>query len=404
VFHPPSPLVSSQRGRTTRRRSIRGPFGVGLLAALLATSVLASCTDDPQPSATPTSSGKAATVSCAPKTVPPAITATDVDGADTSGTTVTLVTHDSFATTKGIFDSFTEKTGIKVKLLQSGDAGTLVSQSILTAGKPVADVLYGIDNTFLCRGARAGLFVPYAPAALADVAKANQLEPDHLVTPIDVGDVCLNYAKKAYPDGTPAPADLADLTKKAYAGQFVTENPETSSPGLAFLLATIARFGPDGWQDYWKKLKANGVKVDDGWESAYEGSGSFGSGTGKRPIVTSYATSPVADVVYADPPRTTTAVAVVPDSCFRQVEFAGVLRGTKHEAAAAQLVDFLLSPTFQQDIPLNMFVEPANTKAKVPAEFEKYRTPITHPLTLTPAEIEAGRDRWTEAWNRIVTQ
>ncbi|MBX3284231.1 MAG: thiamine ABC transporter substrate-binding protein, partial [Actinobacteria bacterium] len=251
-----------------------------LLVAALAVGVLAGCTDDPEPVATTAPAADGAP--CRPDRLPRAIDASDVADADVDGTTVTLVTHDSFAVSDGTFDEFTKQTGITVKVLQTGDAGTLVSQSILTAGKPVADVLYGIDTTFLCRGTRAGLFTPYAPAALADVDDSLEQDPDHLVTPIDVGDVCLNYAKAAYPDPADAPQDLEDLADERFARQFVTENPESSSPGLAFLLATIAEYGPDGWQAYWKRLRANGVEVTSGWEEAYDGS--FGAGSGDRSI------------------------------------------------------------------------------------------------------------------------
>ena len=386
---------------TTRHNTKAHRAAPALLALVLIGALLVGCTDDPQPSATGSggsSSNDAA--SCAPRDEPDPVTAEQVDAADTKGTTIKLVTHDSFAVSDGIFDRFTAETGIKVQLLSSGDAGTVVSQSILTAGNPVADVMFGIDTTFLCRGTQAGLFTPYAPKALADVEQQYQQAPDDLATPIDVGDVCLNYAKASFPDGEGAPTGLDDLTKPAFKDDFVTENPETSSPGFAFLLATLAKYGEDGWQGYWKGLRANGVKVDPGWEEAYNQS--FGAGSGDRSIVTSYATSPVADVLYSDPPRTTPAIGVVTDACFRQVEFAGILRGTDHPEAAAKLVDFMLSPTFQADIPLNMFVEPVNDTTEVPEEFSANRTVIRNPLTLSPAAIEAGRDRWTKQWTDIV--
>ncbi|HEX7133412.1 MAG TPA: thiamine ABC transporter substrate-binding protein, partial [Iamia sp.] len=215
-------------------------------------------------------------------------------------------------------------------------------------------------------------------------------------------DVCLNYAKSAFPDDADAPQTLDDLTDPAFADAFVTENPETSSPGLAFLLATIAEYGPDGWQDYWTDLRDNGVEVVAGWEEAYNGSFEAGAEGADRSIVTSYASSPVADVVYSDPPRDEPAIGVVADACFRQVELAGVLRGTDEPEAAARLVDFLLSPTFQEDIPLNMFVTPVNETAELPPEYTAHSTEIAEPLTLTPAEIEAGRDTWTERWTEIV--
>ncbi len=385
-------------------RGRRRPLPAVALAGCLAAAVLVGCTDDTDPSTGPGPSGgsgdPAKVASCAPEKLPEAITAAEVAGADTEGTTVTLVTHDSFAVSEGLFDDFTAETGITVELLSSGDAGTVVSQSILTAGDPVADVLFGIDTTFLCRGTTAGVFTPYAPEALADVPDAYELDADHLVTPIDVGDVCLNYSKTAFPDEADAPGSLADLADDTYADAFVTENPETSSPGFAFLLATIATYGEDGWERYWEELRANGVQVDPGWEEAYNES--FGAGSGDRSIVTSYATSPVADVLYSDPPRTEPAIGVVADACFRQVEFAGVLRGTEEPEAAAKLVDFMLSPRFQEDVPLNMFVEPVNERAQLPEVFEANRTEIDEPLSLSPAEIEAGRDQWTERWTEIV--
>lgn len=381
----------------SRRRVGRPHRGRAAAVGVLLVAVgLSACTSDRDPAVRSTDQ----VASCAPADVPTAVTAKQVAAADTDGITLKLVTHDSFATSKGIFDSFTRDTGIKVQVVTAGDAGTMVSQSVLTAGNPVGDVMFGIDNTFLCRGERAGLFVPYEAKELGTVAAADRLAETHLATPIDIGDVCVNYSRTAFPDGKGAPKTLADLTEARYAKQFVTENPETSSPGMAFLLATIAKFGDTGWETYWKDLRSNGVKVTSGWSQAYEDD--FGSGTGDRSLVTSYASSPVADVLYADPPRTTPAIGVVSDACFHQVEFAGILRGTDHPEAAAKLIDFLLSKTFQEDIPLNMFVTPANGTATVPPEYAEHATKIAHPLTLSPAEIEAGRDAWTERWTEIV--
>ncbi|HEX7136091.1 MAG TPA: thiamine ABC transporter substrate-binding protein, partial [Iamia sp.] len=325
------------------RRALATGLGLVLLLGVTA------CTDDPEPAGVGESgTTEPDTDACRPEEIPEPIDATAVADADLDGITVTLATHDSFAVSDGLFDAFTEETGIEVELVSSGDAGAMVSQAILTAGDPVADVMFGIDTTFLCRGTAAGLFVPYAPEALADVPDEYELATDDLATPIDVGDVCLNYSKTAFPSESDAPQGLDDLTDPAFADAFVTENPETSSPGLAFLLATIAEYGADGWEDYWTELRENGVEVTAGWEEAYNGSFGAGAEGAERSIVTSYASSPVADVVYSDPPRDEPAIGVVADACFRQVELAGVLRGTDEPEAAARLVDFLLSPPFQE--------------------------------------------------------
>lgn len=369
------------------------------LAALLVGGSLAACSSDESADPTP-STDRTAVPDCRPATTREALDPEVVAAADTDGATVRLLTHDSFDVDPAVFDPFTDETGIQVELIEGGDAGVVVSQAVLTAGNPVADVLFGIDTTFLCRGTSNDVFIPYRAAAMDRIPADLQEAPDDLLTPIDVGDVCLNISLDAFPDGDGAPSGLADLTDPAHRDAFVTENPETSSPGMAFLLATIAEFGEDGWQDYWTDLRDNGVLVTSGWTEAWEDH--FEAGRGDRSIVTSYASSPVADVLYADPPRDETTIGVVTDACFRQIEYAGILRGTEQPEAAALLVDFLLSPEFQSEIPLAMFVDPVHPDAEIPAEYAAHRIDVTDPLRLDPAEIEAGRDRWTETWTELV--
>lgn len=317
---------------------------------------------------------------------------------------VRLLAHDSFVISDEARAVFAAATGLQIEVLAAGDAGSMVNQAILAAGNPVADVLFGVDTTFLSRALEADLFVPYESPALAGVLPGLGADPGHRVTPVDYGDVCLNY-DKAYFTDTPPPQSLDDLTDPAYRGLLVVEDPGTSSPGLAFLLATIATFGEEGdytWRDYWAGLRANDVQVASGWEEAYYGAFSGGSGEGDRPIVVSYASSPPAEVVYADPPVTEAPTAVVTAGCFRQVEFAGILRGTPREAAARALIDFLLSERFQEEVPLSMFVFPALAAADLPPEFVAHTLVPAAPLTMGPAEIEADRERWIEEWAEVV--
>jgi thiamine transport system substrate-binding protein len=318
-------------------------------------------------------------------------------------TTITLVTHDSFAVSKPVLAAFTKQTGIKVKILQSGDAGAALNQVILTKSNPIGDVFFGVDNTFLGRAVDAGVFEKYTPAALDQVADEYQLDSTHQLTPVDHGDVCINYDKKWFAKNHVAvPKTLDDLTKPAYKGQLVVENPATSSPGLAFQLATIARFGENGWRDYWSKLRANDVKVDDGWESAYDGDFSQGANHGNYPLVVSYASSPPAAVYFSKPQPKTSPIGTMLDSCFRQVEFAGVLKGTEHQAAARKLVDFMLSKEFQADVPLQMFVFPVRNSTPLPAVFSKFAEVAKTPLVLPAADVNAHRDTWIEQWTDTV--
>lgn len=311
--------------------------------------------------------------------------------------TITLVTHDSFYLSDQTLAAFTAQTCIEVAQVSGGDAGQLIASAILTKDNPTADVLFGIDNTFLQRGLDADIFRPYESPMLDAVDPSLILDDSHRVTPIDYGDVCANYWIDALPAAEPTSLD--DLTDPANADQFVTQNPETSSPGFAFLLATIAKYG-QGWEDYWQGLVDNGVSITAGWEDAYYGE--FIAGGGDRSIVMSYASSPAAEVIFADPPVEAAPTGVLLDSCYRQIEFAGVIDRTPNPAAAGQLIDFMLGTTFQEDIPLNMFVFPANSSAELPPEFVEHSRPSENPLTLTPAEIEANREAWIDRWTEIV--
>ncbi|MEX2292192.1 MAG: thiamine ABC transporter substrate-binding protein [Acidimicrobiales bacterium] len=320
------------------------------------------------------------------------------------GVTIRLLTHDSFALSDGLLASFTDETGITVEIIQGGDAGTVVNQAILTNGNPQADVLFGIDSTFLTRALEENLFLPYRASAIDDVDAALQLDPDHRVTPIDYGDVCLNYDKAYFADqGVPVPERLADLTRPIYRDLLVVENPATSSPGLAFLLATIAVFGPEDWQGWWSEMHANGVRVASGWEEAYYGQFSGGAGSeGTRPLVVSYASSPAAEVIYADPPIAEAPTGVITDGCYRQVEGAGILAGTEHEAEAGMLIDFLLSPEVQADVPTSMFVYPVRRGVAVPSVFLDVAVRPERVAALAPAQISSHRDEWIDAWTDLV--
>jgi thiamine transport system substrate-binding protein len=326
-------------------------------------------------------------------------------GSDEGPTQVVLVTHDSFAMSDDVKRAFEDESGLTLRVLKAGDAGEIVTRALLTAGNPEGDVLFGVDNNLLARALAGDVFEPYESPALADVDPALDLDPEHRATPIDRGDVCLNYDKAWFADhGLEPPQNLVQLTLPRYRGLLVVENPATSTPGLAFMLATIARFG-DRWQGYWRKLRANGVLVVDGWEEAYtvRFSGAAGS-RGKRPIVVSYASSPPAEVIFRDPQPTEAPTGVVEDSCFRQIELAGVLRGADNEDGARELVDFMLSKRFQEDIPLQMFVFPARRDATLPPEFEQFAVVPEQPLELTPEAIEESRERWVDEWTDIVVR
>ncbi|MFF4523404.1 thiamine ABC transporter substrate-binding protein [Streptomyces bluensis] len=329
-------------------------------------------------------------------------------GSGSGSKTVTLVSHDSFAASKDVLKAFEKESGYEVRVLKDGDAGQAVNKAILTKDNPQGDVFFGVDNTLLSRALDNGLFQSYEargsdlirPQYRADQGK-------HRVTPVDSGDICVNYDKAYFSEHrlTP-PASFDDLVKPEYKNLLVTENASTSSPGLGFLLGTAARYGDERWQDYWKKLKANGVKVVDGWEQAYneEFSGSAGGrkAKGDRPLVVSYASSPPAEVVFADPRPKTAPTGVSYGTCFRQIEYAGLLSNARNSEGGKALLDFLVSKDFQEDMPLSMFVHPVIEGASLPEEFTEYGPAAKDPETMAPSRIAANRDQWVKSWTSLV--
>ncbi|MFE1511184.1 thiamine ABC transporter substrate binding subunit [Streptomyces sp. NPDC058726] len=334
----------------------------------------------------------------------------DGDGGGSGGgsKTVTLVSHNSWAVSKDVVAAFEKQSGYELKVLEDGDAGQAVNKAILTKDNPQGDVFFGVDNTLLSRALDNGLFQPYEAKGSDLVLDEYLVDQDkHRVTPVDSGDVCVNYDKAWFSEhDLNPPKTLDDLIKPEYKDLLVVENASTSSPGLGFLLGTAAKYGDEDWQDYWKKLKANGVKVVDGWEQAYneEFSGSAGGKKAKadRPLVVSYASSPPAEVIYADPRPETAPTGVAEDTCFRQVEYAGLLSNAKNPEGGKALLDFLISKTFQDDMPLNMFVYPVREGAQVPEEFVKFGPQAKDPATMDPEKIAANRDQWVKSWTSLV--
>lgn len=317
--------------------------------------------------------------------------------------TLTVMSHDSFNVSEEVIAQFEQANNVKVAFLEAGDTGAALNKAILAKDAPLADVFFGVDNTFLSRALEAGLFEPYNSPLLAEIPAEFRLDPQNRALPVDYGDVCINYDKAWFAQkGLPVPTSLDDLLKPEYKELLVVENPATSSPGLAFLLATIAKYGDPGYLDYWKALRENGVVVVDGWETAYYTNFSASSGKGPQPMVVSYATSPAAEVIFAAEPLTEAPTASIFDGCFRQIEFVGILKGTPNRDLAEKFVDLMLSVPFQEDIPLQMFVYPVNPAAKLPEDFVKYAQTAPNPATLPPEQIAANREKWIEAWTQTV--
>ena len=330
-----------------------------------------------------------------------AIGGDDGGSEDPGAERVVLATHDSFVLPKPLQRQFEEESGYELVVRASGDAGSLTNKLVLTRSNPLGDAVFGIDNTFASRALEEGVLAPY-DATLPDGVEQYRLPGDdeHALTPIDNASVCVNVDDTWFEErGQEPPASLDDLVDPAYENLFVTPGAATSSPGMAFLLATIAAYGEE-WPDYWERLMANGAKLTDGWSDAYQVDFTQGGGSGKRPIVLSYDSSP-AFTIAEDGTSTTSALL---DTCFRQVEYAGVLEGAENPDGAEALIDFLLTPEVQAALPESMYVFPVDPATTLPQEWASYAVAPTDPLEVDPAEIAANRDDWLREWSDVTSR
>lgn len=317
------------------------------------------------------------------------------------GTQLTLLAYDSFTVPDGAFESFTAETGIEVEIAIGGDAGELVAKAALSAGNPEGDVLWGVDNSLLDRLVEAEALVPFVSTA-APIPSSLIASSRGSATPVDFGFVCVNYDIDALRRlRVEPPTSLEDLTRPEYRSLLVVPDATSSSPGFAFLLATVAAF-PDTWAEYWQDLMNNDAAVAAGWTDAYYTR--FSRHGGDRPLVVSYSTSPPAEVLFSDPPMPEGAPAptgVATGTCFQQIEYAGILNGSRNVEAAKRLVDFMVGRSFQELLPESLFVFPANSRARLPESFERHVTPISRWLTMDPRDISRRRVELLDEWTRI---
>ncbi len=315
-----------------------------------------------------------------------------------AGATVVLATHESFTLPKRLIRQFEAESGYALEVRAAGDAGTLATKLSLTADNPIADAAFGVDNTFASRPLDEGAFAEVTTSATPPEAYALADGGDRLV-PIDSASVCVNVDTSWFDaQEIEPPQTLADLADPTYADLLVTPGASTSSPGMAFFLATVAEYGDD-WESYWTDLLANGAKVVDGWEDAYYGDFTAGSDSGTRPIVVSYDSSPAFTVSDGE---TTTAALL--DTCFRQVEYAGVLAGADNPAGAQALVDWMLTDEVQSALPEAMYVYPVMPEATVPTDWAEFAPQPADPYEIAPSEIAANREQWLTEWTDVVSR
>ncbi|MDG1990125.1 MAG: thiamine ABC transporter substrate-binding protein [Dehalococcoidia bacterium] len=310
--------------------------------------------------------------------------------------TLKIITHDSFDVKQQLIDDFSKINDIHVEVIKAGDANQILTRSILNAGNPEGDLIFGIDNIAYKRiNNFSELLIPYVSPNRKQIPKEilNAFDDIPYFTPIDYGYVSINYDQKF--NQQDPPKKLEELLLPIWNNQFIVLDPAISSPGLQFLISTIAYFGPDSWLDFWKGLKQNNVLVTDSWTSGYYTH--FSQNGGERPLVVSYTSSPAAEAFFGGLDRPPTQ-NIIFDNLFRQVESVSILKGSENIVNAKKFIDFMLTDPFQQQIPETMFVYPVKQDLKLP-EWWSMNPEITEiqNFRFSNKELQVWITEWSKA-------
>jgi len=313
------------------------------------------------------------------------------------GNDLTIYTYDSFNSEWGpgpiVFKRFEDQCSCRLKVVSAGDSGTLLNRAILEKENPKADILLGLNNSELEKSFSYDLWEPYRSKLFEKIPQDLRVDKKYRVTPFDYGFIAFVYDSKKINN---PPKSLQDLIDPKYRRKIVIENPKTSSPGLSMLHWTIAVYGEEDYLDYWKMLQPNLLSVTDGWSAAY---GMFTKG--EAPIVLSYITSPAYHLEYEKTERF--RAAIFQDGHFRQIEFAGIIKGTKHIKMAKKFIDFMLSDKFQNEIPLKNWMFPIIQYESLPDSFRIAPIP-KKVLALRPVRVNHQNSKWLKAWSRIMSE
>jgi thiamine transport system substrate-binding protein len=307
-----------------------------------------------------------------------------------------IYAYDSFVSEWGpapkVIPKFEDKHGVKVRVVSVGDAGQVLNRAILEKDDPQADIILGIDNNMLARALEEGVLQPYRSPNLGSIPQRLIFDTSHSVTPFDYGYFAFVYDSESLAD---PPASLEELTDARFRRKIIVQDPRTSSPGLGFLLWTIAVYGEE-YLDYWKRLQPNLLTITDGWDTAY---GMFTSG--EAPMVLSYTTSPAYHVEYEQTDRY--RALLFEEGNYMQIEGVGVLKGAAHPELARKFIDFTLTEDFQEEIPLTNWMYPVAPAVDEPDSF-RFAPKPKRSLQLPAADIRKNQERWIDAWVKLVSR
>lgn len=313
-----------------------------------------------------------------------------------AATEIRLATHDSFDLPKDTLAKFEQLHNAKISIIKAGDGNELLNKLIISKRKPIADVVYGLDNGNILKAIDEQILAKQQPASAPTVVKL----PNALA--VDFGFVAINYDKKWFQDkGLPLPKTLEDLTKPEYKNLMVMPNPNTSTPAFAFLLANIGGLGEEPTFQWWQKMRDNGVKITKGWSDAYYKE--FSLNGGSRPLMVGYSTSPAAEVFYSEGKLSTPNMGnlFLRGGVYRQIEGAAVLQGTAQPELANRLTQYLQNPEVQRAVPANMWVYPALKGAHLPSVMRHASVPSVH-FSPNDKRVHDNRKAWLQRWSKTV--
>ena len=317
--------------------------------------------------------------------------------------TLTVLTYDSFAVSADLVEAFEAENNVKLQFIEAGAGGEVIARAVLTKDEPIADVIIGFDFSQFGKVFSNDILEAYASPELENIPESYRLDPENRALPFNFGEICINYDKKYFADHDLAvPSSLDDLIEPEYKGLLVTQDPGASNTGIGFLIATIEKYGEDGFVDYWNKLIENGLVIGSSWSSTYYTNFSGASSTGEQPMVVSYTTSPAAEFIYSETGDAPTNSLTADGMCYRSIEFCGILKNSKNTALAEKFIDTFLGKTWQEDLPMQMFVYPVNEQAELPEEFELYGKPAENPVMPDPELVSEKRDEWVRIWSEEV--
>lgn len=301
------------------------------------------------------------------------------------GSNLVVYTYDSLLPlVKIALPIFEEKYGVTVEVRSYGDAGAVLSKVIAEGAKSDVDIVIGIDNILAKRALTEDIFLPYKSENADKISDESLVfDKSWRLTPYDFGSLAIVYDPEEL--GTLEMDGLINLTDKKFKKNLIIQDPRTSSTGLAFLVWTYTAH-KDDFDEFWRKLKPSILTVTMGWDDAFE---KFEAG--EAPMMVSYATDGAYSYEYYGE---TKYKAIIPGNVgYGQIEGAGIVKWTDEETLAKKFIDFILSPEFQSNIPLNQWMFPV-VEVQLPKSFE-YAIEPGSLLTIDPdLDVDHLIERW----------